>query len=324
MVVTLDQSCGYIWRPFHRCFARLRRGWNTKSDLIDVFASFFLLSYSKILYQIILTMNVTTIDNYSLVDGHGSQEHVHVLKVDTSIDTKSTRYLVIHSVIVLFCLSFVIFPPCLLLLYPVGIFQRLLSKCTSKRFRIILHIFVEKFQSCYRTRDGPDSSKGIRSFSGFYFLLRFAVYLSSSINHSTFYFNKWLVYGFIFSVAALLITLCRPYKETTMNVVDSIFLTHLATFFYVVSSNNEGRIHLKFIQTVIVFPFIVFSLTIAYRIVKGIYNNCKVHFPKKIFWWRFFKASGFDCLITTDNVDQQQNVNYGQLTATYGTISDVP
>ena len=38
----------WLWRPFHRCFARLRRGWNTKSDLIDVFASFFLLSYCKI------------------------------------------------------------------------------------------------------------------------------------------------------------------------------------------------------------------------------------------------------------------------------------
>ena len=52
----------YLWRPFHRCFARLRRGWNTKSDLIDVFASFFLLSYSKILYQIVLTTYfITTI-----------------------------------------------------------------------------------------------------------------------------------------------------------------------------------------------------------------------------------------------------------------------
>ena len=311
----------FLWRPFHRCFARLRRGWNTKSDLIDVFASFFLLSYSKILYQIILTMDVTTIYNYSLVDGHGSQEHVHVLKVDTSIDTKSTRYLVIHSIIVLFCLSFVSFPPCLLLLYPVGIFQRFLSKCISNRFRIILHIFVEKFQSCYR--DGPYSAKGIRSFSGFYFLLRFAVYLAPSINSSTFHFEIWLTCGFVLSVAALLIALCRPYKETTMNVVDSIFLTHLATLCYIASSNNEGQIHVNFFQTVIAFPFIIFSLTIAYRIVRGICNNHKVHFLKWLFQWRFFKACDHDGLITADNVDQQQDIN-SQPKATYGTISDLP
>jgi hypothetical protein len=46
-----------LWRPFHGCFVRLRRGWNTKSDLIDVFASFFLLSCSKILYQIMISFD---------------------------------------------------------------------------------------------------------------------------------------------------------------------------------------------------------------------------------------------------------------------------
>ena len=247
---------------------------------------------------------------------------MYILKADTSIDKKSTRYILILSIIVLLCLSFVSFPAYLLLLYPVGIFQRLLSKCTSNRFRIILHIFVEKFQSCYR--DGLDSAKGIRSFSGFYFLLRFAVYLARPINISTFHFEMRLVRGFVLSVAALLIALCRPYKETTMNVVDSIFLTHMATICYIASSNNEGRIYVNFFQTVIAFPFVIFSLTIAYRIVRGICNNCKVHFLKRLFWWRFFKASGYDGLPTTDNMDQQQDVNI-QSKATYGTmISGLP
>ena len=40
----------WLLRPFHRCFVRLRRGWNTKSDIIDVFCTFFMLSYSKIIY----------------------------------------------------------------------------------------------------------------------------------------------------------------------------------------------------------------------------------------------------------------------------------
>ena len=31
----------WLWRPFHRCFVRLRRGWDTKSDIIDVFTTFF-------------------------------------------------------------------------------------------------------------------------------------------------------------------------------------------------------------------------------------------------------------------------------------------
>ena len=30
----------WLWRPFHRCFVQLRRGWDTKSDIIDVFITF--------------------------------------------------------------------------------------------------------------------------------------------------------------------------------------------------------------------------------------------------------------------------------------------
>ena len=80
---------------------------------------------------------------------------------------------------------------------------------------------------------------------------------------------------------------------------------------------------MNFFQTVIAFPFIIFSLTIAYRIVRGICNNHKVYFLKRLFWWRFFKASGRDGLITADNINQQQDVNI-QPKATYGTILDLP
>ena len=55
-----------LWRPFHGCFVQLRRGWNTKSDLIDVFASFFLLSYCKILYLIVLAFDFEETTNYTL------------------------------------------------------------------------------------------------------------------------------------------------------------------------------------------------------------------------------------------------------------------
>ena len=310
-----------LWKPFHGCFVRLRRGWNTKSDLIDVFASFFLLSYSKILYQIILIVDGARIVNYSLVDGHESREHVLSINPSINIGAKTAAYLSIISFNILLCLAFVIIPACLLLLYPVGVFQRLLSKCTSNRFRIILHIFVEKFQSCYR--DGLNGAiKDTRSFSGFYFLLLITICLAQLINQSTFHFDVWLVRGFVFTVApaALLSALCRPYRETSMNVIDSIFLTHLATLCYILSSNYKFRVYMQFIQTVIVFPFVVFCLTIAYRIVRGI---CKMHFLKRWLSWRPCNARDHDDLTTADE-HQQQDVNI-QPKATYGTmILDVP
>ena len=44
----------WLWRPFHRCFVKLQRTWDTRRDMIDVFASFFLLSFSRMAYHSIL------------------------------------------------------------------------------------------------------------------------------------------------------------------------------------------------------------------------------------------------------------------------------
>ena len=47
----------WLWRPFHRCCVKLRRSWDNKNDIIDVFATFFLLSYHKCLYQSVLLLS---------------------------------------------------------------------------------------------------------------------------------------------------------------------------------------------------------------------------------------------------------------------------
>ena len=39
----------WIWRPFHRCFARFRQQWNIRTSIVDAFATFLLLSNNKLL-----------------------------------------------------------------------------------------------------------------------------------------------------------------------------------------------------------------------------------------------------------------------------------
>ena len=115
-----------LWRPFHGCFVRLRRGWNTKSDLIDVFSSFFLLSYSKILYQIMLTFDSKEVTNYSLTDDKKSRGYI--LSADLStLSLTFTRsdvfmiFMVCFSVLLV--LLFVVFPIVLLFFYPTKSFE---------------------------------------------------------------------------------------------------------------------------------------------------------------------------------------------------------
>jgi len=37
-----------LWKPFHRCFAYFRRSWDSEASVVNAFATFFLLSFSKI------------------------------------------------------------------------------------------------------------------------------------------------------------------------------------------------------------------------------------------------------------------------------------
>jgi hypothetical protein len=71
----------------------------------------------------------------------------------------------------------------------------------------------------------------------------------------------------------------------------------------------------------IIFPFMLFCLKIAHRIVQGI-RICKMHFLKQWLSRRFCRARDHDGLTTAD-IDQQQDVNI-QPKANYGTmISDL-
>ena len=265
----------WLWRPFHGCFVRLRRGWNTKSDLIDVFASFFLLSYSRIMYQIMLTFNVVDTTDYSLRDGHITRNYV--LQYDFGITmhnfkTADPTFIFMACFAVILSLLFIIFPMLLLFLYPTKIFRRLLlANCVHNRLRIFLYTFLEKFHFCYR--DGLNGTKDMRSFSGIYFLLRVLIYLTGEISRITLNFNPPLVQGFVFSITALFIALSQPYRKTWTNIMDSVLLLHMATICYIRESLNDSinrpRLFLPLMTLIILLPFLVAFVLTTHRLIRG-------------------------------------------------------
>ena len=269
----------WLWRPFHGCFVRLRRGWNTKSDLIDVFASFFLLSYSKILYQIVLTFNSKEVRHHSLMDGKKSHGYVLSADLSTVMFTRPDSFMIFMVCFsVLLVLLFVVFPVLLLFFYPTKIFRNLLSKCLSSRLLIFLNTFMEKFHCSYR--DGLDGAKDMRSFSGIYFLLRIMIYSVETFTgtRATLDLDSQFARGFVFSVVALIIALSRPYKRKYMNIMDCILLFHMATFFYMMASstglNHKTEIYLLIIHMMFAFPLIFIFLITIYRMTHGIFRKC--------------------------------------------------
>ena len=246
----------FLWRPFHRCFVRLRRGWDTKNDLIDVFATFFLLSYAKIFYQTIILLSSSHVLTYSL-NGNFSYPNL-APNVDNNISITSAQYITTVSIVVLIFLLSNILPVLLLIMYPFGTFSKMLSKLRLDR--ISLMIFMEKFHCCYR--DGLDGKRDMRSFSGIYFFLILCSVISTKTFHHYFGFNKWFTFGLTCSIMVLFIALCRPYKKMYVNIFDTLLLLHLATIFYILSQNNINHF-VPLMQSLILFPFILLVFVIC-------------------------------------------------------------
>ena len=249
----------FLWRPFHRCFVRLRRGWDTKNDLIDVFATFFLLSFVKIMYQTALMFSKTMLYTYSLNDEY--LYHSYVSNIDNSIQTTSAKYIIAVISALVICIILNLLPILLLVLYPFGTFRRMLSKLRLDR--ISLTIFTEKFHCCYR--DSLDGKRDMRYFSGVYFFLVIPLFSFPSLMSHIFKFDQWFIKGTILLLAALLIVLCRPYKKMYMNVCDILLLSHSAMIHFMLSQKNI-RYFIPFMQVLILLPFAVLVFVVCFRL----------------------------------------------------------
>lgn len=210
----------WVWKPFHRCLVRLR-SWDTKSDLIDAFASFFLLSYSKLMFQSLLLIDCMPTTVFSSGNVISSESTTYY---DRSMPCNSKKHVGLAVVASFLLLVFNILPALLLVLYPVRAFRTCLSTC--KLDGIAITTFVNKFHGCYR--DGLQGGKDMRSLSGFYFFLRMFVILVRFV-YPIFSPNVWLSYALLYGSSTLLIAYLKPYKKMYMNIFDILFLSNLTS-----------------------------------------------------------------------------------------------
>jgi len=80
----------WLWKPFHRCFVKVRRQWDSKASIVDVFATFLLLSYSKLLFVSLFLLQGTQIYN---ADGEHVPGTSHVLWIDATVRYLSEEHI---------------------------------------------------------------------------------------------------------------------------------------------------------------------------------------------------------------------------------------
>ena len=166
-----------------------------------------------------------------------------------------------------------LFPVLLLVCYPMRRLRQVLSK-----FRldfVLINIFVERFYSCYR--DGLDGGRDMRSFAGFYFLLRYILWFAIAIGilpHLNFLSSMISIASLIFIGAAVLISLTRPYKRMYMTVLDTLLLCVLAALFHLVSTDYIPAQGMVLSSIIIIIPAIVFRIYFTSVVCKKLRKCC--------------------------------------------------
>ena len=212
----------WLWSKLNRCiFKYININFDSKNTVIDVFATFLLLSYAKFVFTCFRTLSygfTLNVNNFTL------QQTLHV-ESDPSVVFFSREHLP-FVVVSLFIFLVTVLPLTLLLaLYPIRAVRTLIFKCQLHNNVITsLNIFVEKFYSCYR--DGLDGGKDMRSLASMYFVLRLIINLIiiDEISLSTSYTIAAVLYG----GSSLMIALIRPYKKAYMTTIDSLILANMA------------------------------------------------------------------------------------------------
>ena len=208
----------WLWKPFHRHFARFRRRWDSRASIVNAFTTFLLLSFSKILFVSFTLLYISHVDVYH----HDVIQKKCVLYYDSTVGCYSHEHLIFATIAVCVLVLFIISPTILLILYPTRLFRKCVSCCGFRRWHA-LHMFVESFQGQYK--DGTNGTRDFRMVSALFLILRILI-LASFHNYSL-----WVLAGRRITLicAICFYAIVRPYKMNIGNSVDVLILASLST-----------------------------------------------------------------------------------------------
>ena len=136
-----------MWKPFQCLVARLNKKWDSRTTIIDAYATFFILSYTKLLKvsaDFLIPVKAHSLNNDSVR---------WVLYYDTTLDYFGREHLP-YAIIAIALLSiFLITPTLLLLVYPFRWFHKILN-CLKFHSRVLTTL-MDSFQGCYKDGTEP-------------------------------------------------------------------------------------------------------------------------------------------------------------------------
>ena len=212
---------------FHNCLRKFKVRdvkWDPIDSIIPAFATFILLSYTRVIVVSFSLLAPSRVYNQS------GQLDYKVMPYDASMHFLSYGHLP-YMVLALFMLTmFCGLPFLVLCLHPMACFQRCLDKLkVPPSVCLCLRAYTDAYTGCYR--DHTDSALDCRYFAAGYFFfhfifLRFLFFMQ--------YIYVWLSLILLsLTISAIFLTF-QPYKKKWLNVVDStgFLLAAVATLLY--------------------------------------------------------------------------------------------
>lgn len=203
-----------LWLPFKRCYNKLQSRVNAKTSIIDVFASFLVLSYVKFLYT--TSKFLVPVSVYNV---HGDKVGTF-LYYSAKLGYFGTQHLP-YSILAIFVAFFVVLLPILLLvLYPMRCFQRVFGNWQA------LRIFIDSFQGSYK--DGvAEGRHDYRYFSVAFLAIRILIIVTHAFTLSGYFY---VVTAVLFQILILVMVVLKPYRTVLSHhlTLDALFLSLLA------------------------------------------------------------------------------------------------
>ena len=207
-----------MWQPFSRYVVRFRRHLRQDTSLVDVFATFYLLSYSKI---IIVSLLLLQPQNYSM-------HSLDLVKrsVDPHIDYFHRKHLPYALPAIMILLTVGIIPVVVLCVYPSRYAEKIFSKCNFTASAGFAR-FVSAFQSSFK--DGTNGTHDYRAVSSIYIFHRVLLYGSFVLlkKHAFIMNSPFILQAAIYITTFAFYLYARPYKSSIHNFIELGLLTLL-------------------------------------------------------------------------------------------------
>ena len=255
--------------PIRKCMTIFHTTWDPRRTILNTFITFFLLSYSKLLF---VSINLL-IASQSFNSRGERVPNTVVLLYDPSIRFFHSEHIPYAVLALLVIVVFVLLPLLVLVLYPTRLFRQILLLLKFQRWDI-LHQIMNIFQGWYK--DGTEGTRDYRSFSALYLLLRagFGCLFVAALLRNDFgdrYFQIILFLGVFQILLGVVFFIIKPHRKTWMSNADGIIFTLFGIMSLLVNFSKH-----VYILGAIIGPSVLI-LTVLYYAVRKCIKDYKIN-----------------------------------------------